>query len=43
MENKDKRTGTYVKERDQLRQSKIVLAEHLQRLELFVICPILEF
>ena len=37
------RTETYVKGRDQLRQSKIVLAKHFQRLERCIGRPILEF
>ena len=35
--------GTHVNSRDQLRESKIALTEHFQRLELFVSRSILEF
>lgn len=38
-----KRIGTYIEGLDQLRQGEIVLAEHLQRLELLIIRPILKF
>ena len=38
-----KRMGTHVESRNQLRESKTVLAEHFQRLEPVVICPIFEF
>lgn len=38
-----KRTGTYIKSLDQLRERETVLAKHFQGFELFVIRPVLEF